>query len=439
MVLDEYILDLIIAIVAALALVIILLAAVKRKVVRKYIPVYIASVIASIFQYLKIYDGLFRTISQLVYSMMVLLMAISLIIEEYRLLKRLRAKKQHGFIPALIMIYPIFQLPYDLLSTLTTIWIIIGIILSCVAFHVFHHERTNFHLFIFIITLISTVTALAAHFDYLGFSWAYEVSYAMFFFSTLLQFIIALIAILEYRIIESEKKYRASYTMVSFYKDIFTHDISNIIQNLQFSFRILLKESTVNSSKGKKYKDRIDENIERASSLIRNIRNLSQLASESMILKRVNLLDAIDDAIAFTRRNIQEKQLSIEYTRPEKDIFVLANELLVDVIENILINGGKHNANNHVQLKILIDQGKSSKFCRISIIDNGLGIPDDVKPELFSVNRNNHEAPTTGGLGIGLMITRQAIEMFNGRITVKNRLKDDYTKGSIFILEIPCS
>ncbi|MBD3197790.1 MAG: hypothetical protein GF317_22250, partial [Candidatus Lokiarchaeota archaeon] len=45
----------------------------------------------------------------------------------------------------------------------------------------------------------------------------------------------------------------------------------------------------------------------------------------------------------------------------------------------------------------------------------------------------------TKGMGIGLSLVSELIRMYNGNISVENRILNDYTKGSNFIILLPLS
>ena len=74
-------------------------------------------------------------------------------------------------------------------------------------------------------------------------------------------------------------------------------------------------------------------------------------------------------------------------------------------------------------------------YIKIEFKDNGISITDDAKEKIF---QNNHKKDNNGrGMGVGLSLVNNIIESYNGNIRVENRVKNDYTQGSNFIVEIP--
>lgn len=72
-------------------------------------------------------------------------------------------------------------------------------------------------------------------------------------------------------------------------------------------------------------------------------------------------------------------------------------------------------------------------FVRISIADDGPGIPDAVLPHLFEPFFTTK--PTGEGLGLGLSISLTIVESLGGKISARNRSEG----GAEFLLEIPAT
>ena len=71
----------------------------------------------------------------------------------------------------------------------------------------------------------------------------------------------------------------------------------------------------------------------------------------------------------------------------------------------------------------------------MEFMDNGMGIPDTNKAEIFT--RGFKKDTNVRGLGIGLSLVKKAIYSYQGKIWVEDRIKCDYSKGSNFVLLIP--
>jgi signal transduction histidine kinase len=75
------------------------------------------------------------------------------------------------------------------------------------------------------------------------------------------------------------------------------------------------------------------------------------------------------------------------------------------------------------------------RFYEINIEDNGHGVPDDKKADIF--NRLKRGDTKARGTGLGLYIVKTLAESFDGTVRVEDRVAGDYTKGARFVIMLP--
>jgi signal transduction histidine kinase len=75
------------------------------------------------------------------------------------------------------------------------------------------------------------------------------------------------------------------------------------------------------------------------------------------------------------------------------------------------------------------------EYCIISIDDNGPGINDDRKKELFK--RFKTGGTSTKGTGLGLYLVKTIVESFDGKVWIEDRVPGDHTQGSKFMILLP--
>jgi PAS domain S-box-containing protein len=236
---------------------------------------------------------------------------------------------------------------------------------------------------------------------------------------------------------ESEEKYREAYNRAQFYKDLFAHDINNILQNVQSSTDTLMLAKKKNE--GKEIFDEmlktLKTQVNRGSQLVSNVRRLSDIEDAEFNLKQIDAINFVENAIKFVNESYKEKNLKIECNSENNEFTVKANELILDVFENILINAIKYNDNQNIVILIKISKEKKEgkQFVKFEFRDNGIGIQDERKLKIFQRTDRN----SVGGMGLGLSLVYHIIMKYNGFIWVENKVKDDYSKGSNFILLIP--
>ncbi len=102
------------------------------------------------------------------------------------------------------------------------------------------------------------------------------------------------------------------------------------------------------------------------------------------------------------------------------------------IILNLMSNAVKYNIDNgHVTVRLTeVQEGQ----LRVSIIDTGHGISEELRDELFlPFNRLNAAKTNIPGTGIGLVITRKLVELMGGRIGYE----PGHDAGSCFWFEFP--
>ncbi|MFX1373282.1 MAG: PAS domain S-box protein, partial [Promethearchaeota archaeon] len=238
---------------------------------------------------------------------------------------------------------------------------------------------------------------------------------------------------------ESEKKYREAYDMANFYKDLFTHDMNNILHIIGSSVEIIdlqLGESE-KSVFIENMTKMIHSQVDRGAKLISDVRTLTELDDAEIPINRVNITEFLKKSINFIEKSYSEKNLSIFAKKLDRDYYTNGNDLLQDVFDNILRNGIKHNENSDIQISIKIfkQKIKGKKYIKLEFIDNGIGIPEDRKIDIFQPS--NRERKGSKGMGIGLSLVKKILTIFKGKIWVEDKIEGDYTQGSKFIVLLP--
>ncbi|MGQ4876641.1 MAG: PAS domain S-box protein, partial [Promethearchaeia archaeon] len=183
-----------------------------------------------------------------------------------------------------------------------------------------------------------------------------------------------------------KRDYQEEYKRAEFYKDLFTHDINNILQNIKTSVELydfFRKEK--NFQQLDELIDIISSQIKRGERLVSNIRKLSQLNFYNQNLNLVNIYESLRKVITYIKKSYRNKQLNIQLNFKNKKIYIYANDLIIDLFENILINSIIHNNNDIIEIIINSDklQKENINYIKLEFIDNGMGIPDERKELVF--------------------------------------------------------
>jgi signal transduction histidine kinase/ActR/RegA family two-component response regulator len=118
------------------------------------------------------------------------------------------------------------------------------------------------------------------------------------------------------------------------------------------------------------------------------------------------------------------------------DVSVMGDEVrLVQVIANLLTNASKYTEPGG---RISIDARREGDEIVLTVTDSGIGISPALLPLVFEPFTQEHQAADrpTGGLGIGLTIVRNLVELHGGRVEAASAGRG---QGSVFTIRLPAA
>jgi len=168
--------------------------------------------------------------------------------------------------------------------------------------------------------------------------------------------------------------------------------------------------------------------------LINEILDLSVVESGkvSLSLEPVSLSDVLSECQTMMEAQAQQRGIRMTFPKFEQPSFVWADQTrLKQIVINLLSNAIKYNQANG---QVTVDYtAMSSDRIRISFKDTGAGLTPDKKAQLFQpFNRLGQEAGSVAGTGIGLVVTKQLVELMGGFLGVDSTVGE----GSAFWFEL---
>ncbi|TFG00243.1 MAG: hypothetical protein EU541_02830 [Promethearchaeota archaeon] len=234
---------------------------------------------------------------------------------------------------------------------------------------------------------------------------------------------------------KSKQKYKEAYKQAKFYQDLVTHDFNNILTVLNLSLS-QLEETTEGINK--ENVEFLKEQVQRGGRLIHNIQRLSNIHESVAQTTSIDLIDLLTKQIKKLKKTFQNENISITFDYSEEPILVSASNFIEEAILNLLNNTIEHNDSSRKDIEIRIGKYNHNKqeFYKVTIEDNGVGIPDSMKNLIMEGNLSPKKN-LKKGLGIGLSIVKKIIDLSNGKMWIENKLEADYTKGTKFVLLLP--
>ncbi len=181
---------------------------------------------------------------------------------------------------------------------------------------------------------------------------------------------------------------------------------------------------------GREYVDIIQSAAKRMSNLLNGLLEYARSGAANVRKEDIDLNDILSHVEHNLQLTIEETGAQILYdTLPE----VLATpSSMLQLFQNIIANGIKFRKKDIVPT-IKINYEKQSSDYLFSIADNGIGIPDEQKEQVFEIFRRLNSRKYYSGSGIGLATCKKIIEGLGGNIW----LESTHGVGTTFYFTIP--
>lgn len=174
-----------------------------------------------------------------------------------------------------------------------------------------------------------------------------------------------------------------------------------------------------------------DKQINRLSTLIDDLLDVSRITSGKLILKKdfFSLKEMIIEVVKQYSHYLKDSHSSAEL-KIEKDSMGHWDKVRIEqVFINLLTNAAKYAPNKPIHITVTNEDG----VAKIVVRDEGPGIASEDRDRIFNRFERVASRENVGGLGLGLYISKQIVEAHHGKIYVS----DSSSLGSEFTVELP--
>lgn len=163
----------------------------------------------------------------------------------------------------------------------------------------------------------------------------------------------------------------------------------------------------------------------RLEGLVEDLLNVSRIEQGrfQMENKNIDLQPILQEIVSQLKVNADEKKLVLEYLEPDKKLPLISAdpERLKQVLINLIGNAVKYTEKGSVKITTQV----KDKTMEIKIVDTGIGMSPEEQKHLFEkfYRAQNEKTGKIIGTGLGLWITKQIVELMNGKIIFES-MKD---------------
>lgn len=215
---------------------------------------------------------------------------------------------------------------------------------------------------------------------------------------------------------------------------VLVHELRNPLAALNGGLKLLSRKP--DAAKVEKIHGLMHQQMDHIVRLVDDLLDVSRISQGkiNLIMSEFDLREAITTALDMTGQFIEERDHVVSIAVPEETCTIVADKVrLTQCVSNLLNNAAKYTPTGG-QIKVVLEC--RTNFYRISVADNGLGLTAEASQAIFKMFEQveEHRDHAHGGLGIGLALVKQLMELHGGDVSVWS---DGPGLGSVFTLELP--
>ncbi len=168
--------------------------------------------------------------------------------------------------------------------------------------------------------------------------------------------------------------------------------------------------------------------VEWTESTVSLVRALSRGEKQETLAFNEIVKDIIPEAEAFAVTS--NKKLNVKYSSHDQ---IQVGPLFRYAVHEALINSIIHSSSATVDVDIRVARDRSG-VNRLEISDNGPGIPDEIKSEVFRLQKSHR---VKNPHGMGLYLIKKITNKSGGRVWIEDRVPGNYAKGTRIVITIP--
>ena len=199
--------------------------------------------------------------------------------------------------------------------------------------------------------------------------------------------------------------------------------------NIQF-LKMKLDKGVLNPELGKEVLEALEADNQRAATIVKSLRSIFTESESNSELVRLG--DSISRVLDIARPELKAKHIQIQL-RVDEDCVIRVNPSEIEqVILNLVNNAAQALASSDTaERRITIEANKVGAQVLLAVSDNGSGVPDKFKSQLFELLNTTKKT----GMGLGLWLCKHIVTRYGGSI----HYEDAIVGGAKFVVKLPAN
>ncbi|MBP1987376.1 sensor histidine kinase [Halolamina salifodinae] len=226
---------------------------------------------------------------------------------------------------------------------------------------------------------------------------------------------------------ERERELEERTNQLEFLHSLLRHDVQNGTMVIGSRAEILREEL---SGREAEFATTILTRARGISDQIDRIRTALNTLTEGTTTEPVDLSELLERRVETFRDNYPDVHVETDI---DAGLRAEADDILDDVLANLLRNAVEHNDKEQVEIEVVateVDDG-----IRIGIADNGPGVPEEDRDQVFRRGVSNAQAGGPSGSGFGLFFIDTIVDGYGGEV----HIEDNHPEGARFVVSLPPS
>jgi signal transduction histidine kinase len=216
---------------------------------------------------------------------------------------------------------------------------------------------------------------------------------------------------------------------------VLSHELRNPLAPVHNAIRIL-REKVVPDAVAEHARDVIERQVQKMTRLVDDLLDASRISQGKLKLQKqpIDLNAVVAHAVEASRPFIEGRRHRLEVAQAPVPIWVDVDATrLEQVLCNLLNNAAKYTEPGG---RVWLTVERAGEQAVVSVRDTGIGIRPDMLPRVFELFAQEGRSPDQAGagLGIGLTLVRNLVELHGGSVTVHS---EGPGKGSEFRVRLP--